>query len=100
MKFGMSSNGQKQETENRKGGKTFSGEPPYPPINIKVHPSHHQLARTAASAGFASPKDIGSLNIPGFKDVAVKEYGEWLASNVSDNSLKAAFRQACDITLQ
>lgn len=42
---------------------------------------------------------MGSLKIPGFKDVAVKEYGEWLASNVSDDTLKAGFRQACDITL-
>ncbi|KAJ5588214.1 hypothetical protein N7537_010892 [Penicillium hordei] len=31
--------------------------------------------------------------------MAVGEYGEWLASNVSDDALKAAFRQACDITL-
>ena len=36
---------------------------------------------------------------PGFKDVAVKEYGEWLASNVSDDTFKAGFRQASDITL-
>lgn len=67
---------QKQEKENRKGGKTFSSEPPYPPTNINVHPSHPQLATTAASAGFAPPKDIASLNIPGFRDVAAKEYGE------------------------
>ncbi|CAI7672859.1 unnamed protein product [Penicillium discolor] len=65
---------QKQEKENRKGGKTFSSEPPYPPTNINVHPSHPQLATTAASAGFAPPKDIASLNIPGFRDVAAKEY--------------------------
>jgi hypothetical protein len=29
----------------------------------------------------------------------VKEYGEWLASNVSDETLKAAFREASDVTL-
>lgn len=39
------------------------------------------------------------LKIPGFRDVAVKEYGEWLATTVSDDTLKAAFRQACDVTL-
>ncbi|KAJ5806676.1 uncharacterized protein N7503_004278 [Penicillium pulvis] len=49
-----------------------------------------------ASAGL---RVMGPLNIPGLKDVAVKEYGEWLASNVSDDALKAEFRQACDITL-
>lgn len=91
---------QRQEKENRKGGKILSGEPPYPPININVHSSQPpQLPTTAPSAGLATPKDTDSLNIPGFKDIAVKEYGEWLASNVSDDSLKAAFRQACDITL-
>jgi hypothetical protein len=91
---------QGQEKESRTGGKILSGEPPYPLININVHPSHPpQLATTVAPAGLAALKDIDSLNIPGFKDVAVKEYGEWLASNVSDDSLKAAFLQACDITL-
>ncbi|KAJ5819453.1 hypothetical protein N7474_005044 [Penicillium riverlandense] len=42
---------------------------------------------------------MGPLNIPGFRDAAVKEYGEWLASSVEDNTLKEAFRQACDVTL-
>jgi hypothetical protein len=42
---------------------------------------------------------VGPLKIPGFKDIAIKEYGEWLALNVSDDTLKAGFRQACDITL-
>jgi hypothetical protein len=36
---------------------------------------------------------------PGFRYVAVKEYGGWLASIVSDDTLKAAFRQASDMTL-
>lgn len=44
-------------------------------------------------------KDIGSLYIPGFRDVAVKEYGEWLTSSVEDDTLKAAFRQAYNVTL-
>jgi hypothetical protein len=35
---------------------------------------------------------VSPLKIPGFRDIAVKEYGEWLASNVSDEILKAAFR--------
>jgi hypothetical protein len=39
------------------------------------------------------------LKIPGFKYLAVKEYGEWLASTVSDETLKTAFRQVCDVTL-
>lgn len=51
------------------------------------------------SDGSANPKDMGPLNIPGYRDVAVKEFGEWLASSVSDGTLKAAFRQACDVAL-
>lgn len=39
------------------------------------------------------------LKIPGCKDVAVKQYGEWLASSVSNDTLKAVFQQACDVTL-
>ncbi|OQE60813.1 hypothetical protein PENNAL_c0090G09820, partial [Penicillium nalgiovense] len=90
---------QRQEKERRKGGHTLSGETPYPPININVHPSHSaRLATTTPTVDSARLKGV-SLKIPGFKDVAVKEYGEWLASNVSDDSLKAGFRQACDITL-
>jgi hypothetical protein len=33
--------------------------------------------------------DIDPLKIPGLRDVAVKEYGEWLASSVSDDTFKA-----------
>ncbi|KAJ5346176.1 hypothetical protein N7452_004180 [Penicillium brevicompactum] len=91
---------QKQEKEKRKGGNILGGETPYPPININVHPSHSPgLATTAPAVDSAGMKDVVSFKIPGFKDVAVKEYGEWLASNVSNDTLKAGFRQACDITL-
>lgn len=39
-------------------------------------------------SGYISP-----LKIPGLRDVAVKEYDEWLALSVSDDTLKTAFRQ-------
>jgi hypothetical protein len=39
------------------------------------------------------------LKIPGFRDIAVKEYGAWFALSVEDDTLEAAFRQACDVTL-
>lgn len=42
---------------------------------------------------------MSPLKIPGFRNIAVKEYGEWLASYVSDETLKAVFRQASDVTL-
>ncbi|KAJ6003797.1 hypothetical protein N7540_011192 [Penicillium herquei] len=39
------------------------------------------------------------FNIPGLRDVAVREYSGWHAANVADDSLKAQFRQAYDIAL-
>jgi hypothetical protein len=57
------------------------------------------LATTALVVDSTRLKGVGSLEIPGFKDVAVKEYGEWLPSNVSDDTLKATFLQSRDITL-
>ena len=40
-----------------------------------------------------------STEYPGYREVAVKEYGEWLASMVSDYTLQAAFRQAGNVEL-
>ncbi len=39
------------------------------------------------------------LEIPGPRDLSVKEYGEWQQSHVTDDGLKNAFRQACDVML-
>lgn len=36
----------------------------------------------------------------GPRDEAVKEYGGGQASNVTDDTLKAAFRQVCDVMLE
>jgi hypothetical protein len=57
------------------------------------------LAPTTPADATAELRAMSPLDIPGFKDVAVKEYGERLASNVCDDTLKDGFRQACDITL-
>ncbi|CAG8032789.1 unnamed protein product [Penicillium nalgiovense] len=88
---------QREERDKRKGGNILGGQMSHSPININVHPP--AVATTALAVEAAGPKPVSSLKIPGLKDVAVKEYGEWLASNVSDDTLKAGFRQACDITL-
>ncbi|CAG8122535.1 unnamed protein product [Penicillium nalgiovense] len=53
----------------------------YPPININVSSSY-------------------PLEIPGLRDIAVKEYGEWQVSNVKNDSLKSAFREVCDMILE
>ena len=57
------------------------------------------MTASNAAANQSGSKEIGPLKIPGFGDLAVKEYGEWLASTLSDDTLKAAFRQASDMTL-
>jgi hypothetical protein len=80
----------------RNGGNILGSQMSHSPININVHPG---VATTASVVEAAGPEHVSSLKIPGLKDVAVKEYSEWLVSNVSDDTLKAAFRQACDITL-
>ncbi|OQE10095.1 hypothetical protein PENFLA_c094G07593 [Penicillium flavigenum] len=91
---------QRHEKEKRKYGNVFGDRGPYQPININVHPSSPTgLAPTTPADATAELRAMSPLNIPGFKDVAVKEYGEWLASNVCDDTLKDGFRQACDITL-
>lgn len=91
---------QRLEKEKRKGGNIAGSGTPYPPININVLPSHHAgVDITAPTVGSTESKDVSPLKIPGFRDIAVKEYGEWLASNVSDETLKAAFRQTSDVTL-
>ncbi|KAJ5471950.1 hypothetical protein N7539_008519 [Penicillium diatomitis] len=93
---------QRQDKDKRKASNMLGSGTPYPPININVLPSHLtglDVTAPKRSDGSANPKDVGPLNIPGYRDVAVKEYGEWLASSVSDDTLKAAFRQACDVAL-
>jgi hypothetical protein len=75
---------------------------PNPLINIfNVVPSHFPEMDTMAfkMGSHSAQKDMRPLNIPGYRDLAVKEYSEWLARSVSDDSLKAEFQQACDVAL-
>jgi hypothetical protein len=93
---------QRLEKNNRKTGHVTSGGTPYPPINISVLSS--QPPRLDVTASNRAATQSGSnkacpLKISGFRDVAIKEYREWLASTVSDDTLKTAFRQASDMTL-
>lgn len=90
---------QRYEKEKCKGGYIIGGEILYWPININAYLSHFAgLVITAPTVDLAGLKGA-LLKIPGFKDVAVREYSEWLVSNVSNDSLKSGFRQVCDITL-
>jgi hypothetical protein len=92
----------RQEKDKRKGVSIPGLGTPYPPININVLPSHParvDVTGTEATVDLTGSKVVGTLKIPRFRDLAVKEYSEWLASNVSDETLKDAFRQAFDVTL-
>ncbi|CAG8162240.1 unnamed protein product [Penicillium nalgiovense] len=74
----------------------------YPPININVSSSQsapHGLDVSAPKA-VDNSQTLSPLEIPGLRDVAVKEYGEWQVSNVENDSLKSAFREVCDVMLE
>lgn len=43
---------------------------------------------------------LSPLEIPGHRDVAVQEYGEWQMLNVDNDTLKTAFREVCDMMLE
>lgn len=94
---------QRVERQKRNRGNVLEAGAPCPPININVLSSQSPpgLDTTASNTGVDSAclKDVSPLKIPGFRDVAVKEYGEWLASSVSNDALKAAFRRACAVML-
>lgn len=93
---------QRMEKNSRKGGYCMGNGMAYPPININVHPSQASATGSDISAAqvAADTKGLSPLDIPGPRDDAVKEYSEWQVSNVTDDTLKAAFRQACDVMLE
>lgn len=90
----------RQEKINRKGGHMTRNGALYPAININVLPSQSSTSIAAqVSADFQPIQFPGPLEIPGPRDEAVKEYGEWQVSNVTDDTLKAAFREICDMMI-
>jgi hypothetical protein len=77
-----------------------------PPINI-VLPAQTLTSPVPATslAGAsemlpASTPRCKRLNIPGPRDVALKNYSEWHASNVDDYDLKNDYRKACEVALE
>ncbi|OQE46959.1 hypothetical protein PENCOP_c001G06711 [Penicillium coprophilum] len=93
---------QRLEKNSRKGGYIIGNGIAYPPININVYPSQSAAAGSGISATQtdAGPKGLSSLEIPRPRDEAVKEYSEWQVFNVTNDTLKAAFRQVCDMMLE
>ncbi|KAJ5823007.1 hypothetical protein N7447_005347 [Penicillium robsamsonii] len=77
-----------------------------PPININfmgAQPSMQPAVITPTAASVLPPlknrQDANQLVIYGPRDVAVREYSAWQETNVIDETLKAQFRLACDVTL-
>jgi hypothetical protein len=86
---------QELDKDKREGDHILGTGVPYPPININVLPSHSIASRMNTSLDKATIdlKAIGPLEIPGPRDEAIKKYGKWQASNATNDTLKATFRQ-------
>jgi hypothetical protein len=92
----------KLERDKRKGNHNTGTRSLYPPININVSSSQsapHNLDVSAPKAA-ENLQNLSPLDIPGLRDVAVKEYGEWQVSNVKNDTLKTTFREVCDVMLE
>lgn len=77
-----------------------------PPININfmgAQPSLLPAVVSPIAASVLPPPKLGQeadqLIIYGPRDVAVRDYSAWQETNVIDETLKAQFRLACDVTL-
>jgi hypothetical protein len=98
---------ERQRLENQQSKKNnMSGIPGNFPINININgmqPSsqteNHEISATQAMVSPPQAQVKEDFNIPGLRDVAVREYSAWHEANVADDHLKAQFRQACDIAL-
>ncbi|CEJ61521.1 hypothetical protein PMG11_10052 [Penicillium brasilianum] len=86
-----------QQSKNKMGG-SWGGSLPIN-ININGMPPSFQ-AQVPSSAAIPPQAQVqNDLNIPGLRDVAVKQYTAWHEANVEDDALKAQFRQARDVAL-
>ncbi|TVY71304.1 hypothetical protein LSUE1_G004473 [Lachnellula suecica] len=79
----------------------------FPPINITnvLPPQAYQPpfatspTRTPPLNILSTSSPVNRLDIPGPRDVAVRDYSHWHQSKVNDEILKVEFQKACDVTL-
>jgi hypothetical protein len=71
---------------------TLSVFDPWASILCRYHTAVLEITASNVIADPSVSKDTCTLETPGFRHVAVKEYSEWLTPTVSDNTLKVAFR--------
>ncbi|KAH1971260.1 hypothetical protein KXV92_007769 [Aspergillus fumigatus] len=72
---------------------------PYPPISINVLPAQTSHASVVPASSLKPSTSDERLVIPGPRDAAVRDYCKWLESKVTDETYKADFRKACEVTL-
>ncbi|KAJ5564500.1 hypothetical protein N7513_000742 [Penicillium frequentans] len=73
-----------------------------PPININFLGGQPPQATDSVPASVLpsqQSQQVLLLTIDGPRDVAVREYSAWQETNVIDETLKAQFQLACDVTL-
>jgi hypothetical protein len=95
---------QRLERQPRGTGSSAAGTT-YSPINITnilpgQTPQSSMLAPPAAILPASGGHHTERLDVPGLRDIALKEYGDWQQAQVGDETLKAEFRKACDVALE
>jgi len=78
---------------------------PTPQINITnvlPHPHQSSAGSTDDTTQASAARSLGktSLDIPGFRDIAVKEYSKWQQSKVDDEEWKGDIQKACEEALK
>ena len=99
--------GEEQQSLERRQKSNSTAAGNLPPINItNVLPPQAYQPPLAASPARSPPSDLTStsipvsrLDIPGPRDIAVRDYSHWQQSKVDDEMLKVEFQKACDATL-
>jgi hypothetical protein len=72
-----------------------------PPITINnVLPEHFAPATQMERVSSAEATVASHLDVSGLLDDAVEEYTSWQQSRVRDESRKAQYRKACDLTME
>lgn len=88
-----------ESQKGRKSRKTdVTNGPSYPSTIINVLPAQNGSTPIVSSSLHNAPSDEQVI-IPGPREVAVREYCEWLESRATDEAYKAGFRKICQVTL-
>ena len=97
---------QKSLERHQKASGTSAAAPPAIHITNVLPPSSGPVSHLASVTGSPVP-DMpprhtanDRLNIPGFRDDAVKEYCAWQQSQVKEPALKAGFQTACGVIIK